>query len=91
MNNLSVLQRNIIHALDNPIAEKQFLRACDKADVLAAERFGFEVKVLVDILDVMLPMAAKVSAVCDEVPNGLLQFFLDRHWFWRFPASGQTS
>lgn len=92
MSNLSVLQRNICHALDCPISEKHFLRACDKVSVLEAERFAFECRQLVRALGVMLPMAAKVSHVCvdGEVPSGLLQFFLDRHWFWRFPAKDKS-
>ena len=81
MSNLSNLQRNIIQALDCDISAAGFLRACDKTTVQAAERFAYEVRALVSILQPSLQSAADGHG-CD-VPSGLLKFILDRHWFWR--------
>ena len=85
MSNLSLLQRNIVAALDCEIAAKAFLRACDRTTVLAAENFALEVRTLVRFLEPALQHAAGGYGR-HEVPEGLLKFILDRHWHDRFPA-----
>ena len=87
MSNLSILQRNICHALDCEIASTWFLRACDRTGVLAAERFAQEVKMIVNLLTVWLGTAARGYRL-DSAPDGLLDFIIRRHWFATFPAAG---
>lgn len=82
--NLSILQRNIIDALDCEVASQAFLRACDRTGVLEAERFAIEVRQLVQFLDPALAKAATIHEL-EAVPDGLLQYMLDRHWHSWFP------
>ena len=83
MSNLSIIQRNIIHALDCETSEKAFLRACDRVNVCAAEAFALEVSELVRFLSYGLTEAARGHGR-DEAPQGLLTFILERHWHSRF-------
>lgn len=84
MSNLSVLQRNIIHALDCEVSEMFFLKALEKVDTLTAERHAYVHHMLVNRLSPMLDMAARVQGL-DAVPQGLMAYILDRHWFTLFP------
>lgn len=84
--NLSVLQRNIIHALDCEISATAFLRACDRVSARRAEEFATEVKALVAFVN---PALAKASSIAgfETVPDGLLKFIMDRHWNLRFASN----
>lgn len=78
--NLSILQRNIIDALNCEIAAKAFLKACERVPELEAEQFALEVRMLVEFLEPALELAANGYNL-EDVPSGLLEFILDRHWF----------
>lgn len=82
LSNLSILQRNIIHALDCEVVGKAFLRACDKVGVKAAERFAFEHR---DLLRSIAPALAAASCGhgLEAIPDGLVKFIMDRHWHMR--------
>ena len=88
--NPSILEQNILHALgDHPSVNRAFTRALDKTGSLtASESFAYEVKLLVDTLEKLLPIAAKQRGL-DAAPDGLLNFILERHWFFRFPQKVQ--
>lgn len=88
MSNLSILQRNIIHALDDDAAETAFLRACDRVPVQAAERFAFEVRRVSRFLDRVLVAAARDHGAYPEVQADLKRFILERQWHRAYPAKG---
>lgn len=86
MGNPSILEQNILFALGaQPAVNRAFTRALDKTGSLtASESFAYEVKLLVDFLEKLLPIAAKQWGL-DAAPDGLMDFILERHWFFRFP------
>ena len=84
MSNLSVFQRNVIHALDCEISASAFLRACERVNALAAEEFALEVRFLLRVISPALARASSLHGL-EQVPDGLVKFILDRHWHWRFP------
>lgn len=82
MSNLSTLQRNILQAIDCEVAGRTFLRACDKVATLEAERFAFEHRDLFRFLAPALAEASRVHGL-EQVPDGLTEYILDRHWNMR--------
>lgn len=87
MSNLSVLQRNIIQAIDCDLSANAFLKACDHTTVLDAERFALEYRALVRQLSYMLPTAAYNYSLT-EAPNGLMLYILERYWYLNFGQKG---
>lgn len=87
MSNLSILDRNIIAGLDSEEAEAAYLRARDRAVPLVAEMFAYEARDLVVVIKPALAASARTYGLAD-VPTGLLDFMLNRHFYSRFPAAG---
>lgn len=78
MSNLSILQRNIIHALDSEVASTAFLDACSSATPLAAEKYALEVKLIEESLRPILDISSSLYGL-PETPRGLLDYILTRH------------
>ena len=85
MSNLSILERNIIHAIDDDLAESAFLKAREFCGPLAAEAYALEYKAISNFLVPALLCAGGPHPTADLVD--LEQFIMKRHWHHHFPEA----
>lgn len=84
MSNLSILERNMIHALDCEKTETAFLKAREHCCEFTAEAYALEYKRVSKAVATMLALAGS-----DTSANlaDLHEFIMKRHWHFRFPKA----
>lgn len=83
MTNLSILDRNIIHAMDDDDAELTFLRARDKLGSLRAEHLAYEWIFLRGVLKPIIEKVAddfEATTSENDVAEHVLSFIRERHY-----------